>query len=356
MQAIHPSIAMSLIFGLFLTACGEAPEGDNAGPADETVLVETEIARVMPIVRRAESVGTLVGNESVTLTAKLTEQVSAVHFEGGELVEEGQVLVELIDVEQIALLRQAEAQLREAQLQLERLQTLGKDIATAAELDVAVARVDANTAQLDALRSRIRDRTIRAPFAGIIGIRRISVGALVEPGTVIAELDDIDPLKLDFTLPEAYLSRIRLGDTVTAESVAWEDDEFTGTVTRIGSRVDPVTRAFPARALIDNSKARLRPGMLMTLTVALGETPGIVVPETALVQVGAESAVFTVDANNVARRQSVQIGRRLPGAIEIVAGIEAGDRVVTRGLLTLRPGVEVAEAASTAPRASSAAE
>lgn len=336
----------SLALAVGLVACDRvADEQAEVRAAPAPVLVETETARSMPIVQRAESVGTLVGNESVTLTAKLTEQVSAVHFEGGELVEAGQVLVELVDAEQMALLHQAEATLRESQLQLERLRTLGRDIATAAELDVAEARVDANLAQLDALRSRIRDRTIRAPFDGVIGIRRISVGALLTPGAVIAELDDIDPLKLDFTLPEAYLSRVRLGDPVNAESIAWAGERFSGTVSRIGSRVDPVTRAFPVRALISNGEARLRPGMLMTLTVALGETEGIVVPETALMQVGAESAVYTVDANNMARRVPVQIGRRLPGAIEILDGIAPGDRVVTKGQLTLRPGDRVREAA-----------
>ena len=349
-------IAAALL-ALLVAACDNAVVEDSARrPAPAPVLVETETARSMPIVQRAESVGTLVGNESVTLTAKLTEQVSAVHFEGGELVEAGQVLVELVDAEQMALLHQAEATLRESQLQLERLRTLGKDIATAAELDVAEARVDGNMAQLDALRSRIRDRTIRAPFDGVIGIRRISVGALLTPGTVIADLDDIDPLKLDFTLPEAFLSSIRLGDPVNAESVAWAGEQFEGTVSRIGSRVDPVTRAFPVRALISNEGGRLRPGMLMTLKVALGETEGIVVPETALMQVGAQSAVYTVDTDNVARRVPVQIGRRLPGAIEILDGVAPGDRVVTTGQLTLRPGDRVREAGPVSPPAASVAE
>lgn len=330
---------------LALVACDEAaePTAGRAGAAGP-VLVETEVAQLVPLVKEAESVGTLVGNESVTLTAKLTEQVSEVHFEGGELVPEGAVLVELIDAEQLALLRQAEANLRESQLQLDRFLTLGQDIATAAEIDVARARVDANSALLEALRSRINDRTIRAPFTGVIGLRQISVGALLTPGGVIAELDDIDPMKLDFNLPEHYLSQIHIGDPVSAESTAWSDEVFAGEVTQIGSRVDPVTRAFSVRALIPNSDARLRPGMLMAVNVAMGETSGIVVPETALIQVGAQSAVYVVDKDATARRVSVQIGRRLPGAVEIRRGLSPGDRVVTTGQLTLRPGVVVREA------------
>ncbi|WOJ97266.1 efflux RND transporter periplasmic adaptor subunit [Congregibacter brevis] len=327
-----------------LSACEDPAATMAERPAaSSAVLVETEIAELALIVQDAESVGTLVGNESVTITAKLTEQVSAVYFEGGELVEAGAVLVELIDVEQLALLREAEAKLRETQLQLDRFLTLGKDIATAAEIDVARARVDANAALLEALRSRIADRTIRAPFDGVIGLRRISVGALLTPGTVIAELDDVNPMKLDFTLPEHYLSQIDIGDSVDAKSTAWDGESFAGEVTQIGSRVDPATRAFSVRALIDNKDARLRPGMLMAVNVSLGEVPGIVVSETALVQSGAQSSVFIVDDESIARRVTVEIGRRMPGLIEIRSGLSPGDRVVRNGQMTLRPGVKVRE-------------
>ena len=326
-----------------LSACEDPATTTERPAASSAVLVETEIAELALIVQDAESVGTLVGNESVTITAKLTEQVSAVYFEGGELVEAGAVLVELIDVEQLALLREAEAKLRETQLQLDRFLTLGKDIATAAEIDVARARVDANAALLEALRSRIADRTIRAPFDGVIGLRRISVGALLTPGTVIAELDDVNPMKLDFTLPEHYLSQIDIGDSVDAKSTAWDGESFVGEVTQIGSRVDPATRAFSVRALIDNKDARLRPGMLMAVNVSLGEVPGIVVSETALVQSGAQSSVFIVDDESIARRVTVEIGRRMPGLIEIRSGLSPGDRVVRNGQMTLRPGVKVRE-------------
>ncbi|MFK7831581.1 MAG: efflux RND transporter periplasmic adaptor subunit [Congregibacter sp.] len=343
-----------------LSACDGASE-PAAGPpgaagARPPVLVETELAKRMPLTRQAESVGTLIGNESVTLTAKLTEQVSAVYFEGGELVQSGDVLVELVDVEQLALLREAEANLRETELQLQRLLTLGREIATAAEIDVAQARVDGNVALLEALRSRISDRKIRAPFDGVIGFRQISVGALLSPGTVIAELDDIDPLKLDFTLPEHYLSDVAGGDVVTAKSTAWAGEYFVGAVSQIGSRVDPVTRAFSVRALIDNAAGRLRPGMLMTVNVALAEVSAIVVSETALLQSGGQSAVYMIDEASVARRVPVRIGRRLPGAIEILDGVDSGDRVVTNGQLTLRPGSSVREAVRTTSDASMAGE
>lgn len=339
-------LAAVMVFVVFLGACSEAPEGPGRGRGPSgPVLVETVPAALLPVPLLVEAVGTLNGIESVTLTAKVTEQVSAVHFEGGELVQEGDVLVELIDAEQLALLREAEAKLEETRLQLERLISLGAEIATAAEIDVARTRVDANEALLGALRSRIADRNLRAPFDGVVGFRQISVGALLTPGTIVAELDDIDPLKLDFTLPEHNLSGVGVGDAVLARSTAWPDELFRGSVTRIGTRIDPVTRAFPVRALIENSSMRLRPGMLMSVEVNLGETEAIVIPETALLQSGAQSSVYVVDEESMARRQSVEIGRRIPGAIEIRRGIDRGDRVVVSGQLTLRPGVAVREAA-----------
>lgn len=341
------AISMALIG---LAGC----EQDNAPSTADAmrgapVKVETVIAQVQPVQQRVESVGTLNGDESVTLTATVTERVKAIHFEGGEVVEAGQVLAELRDKEQMALLRESEANLREARLQYNRLESLGSTIATAAEIDVAEARVDAIAAQLQALRSRVAERQITAPFSGVVGFRRISVGALVTPGTVVGELDAIDPLKLDFTLPEVYLSRVATGDRVTGRSIAWPGVAFDGTVERIGSRVDPVSRAFPVRALLNNPEGRLRPGMLINVVLDLNEEPGIVLPERALIQVGNRSAVYIVDAESRAQRVDVELGRRMPGRVVLREGIAEGDRVVVNGQLRLRPGVPVSEAGSQAP-------
>jgi membrane fusion protein (multidrug efflux system) len=346
--------ALVVAFAGMLAACdADTPQGP-ARPAPRPVLVETVIAREEPLRERVESVGTLNANESVTVTAKVTEQVSAVHFEGGELVKPGQVLVELVSAEQVALQAEARASLREAQLQLERLLTLGREIATAAEIDAARARVDASEARLQAVGSRLDDRTIRAPFAGVIGFRQISVGALLNPGTVIAELNDIDTMKLDFYLPEAYLSRVGPGDLVTGRSVAFPDREFEGAVSRIGSRVDPVTRTFQVRARLDNSDRTLRPGMLMNASVSLDEGQAIVLPERALVQTGDRSAVFRVDNQSIAERVPVELGRREAGSVIILGGLAPGDRVVVTGQMSLRPGAQVREA-SDSPRAATAA-
>ena len=132
-----------------------------------------------------------------------------------------------------------------------------------------------------------------------------------------------------------------VGDGIWARSTAWPAEVFEGSATLIGTRIDPVTRAFPVRGLLDNPDGRLRPGMLMAVEVSLGKSDGIVVPESALLQTGAQSSVYLVDENNFARRVSVVIGRLAPGTIEILSGVNAGDRVITSGQLTLRPGISV---------------
>lgn len=345
-MSVRAGRTILLLLATALGACDGDPQTIIPGRAAPPVLVETIVVAARPVREEIESVGTLYANESVTLTAKVTEQVRAVYFEGGELVEEGDVLVELVAAEQIALQAQAGAELREAKLQLERLTTLGQDIATAAEIDVASARVDASAANLQALRSRLAERTIRAPFAGVVGFRQISVGALLTPGTVIAELDAIDTMKLDFFLPESFLGRVAPGDTVIGRNVAWPAREFEGSVARIGTRVDPVTRAFPVRALLENPRHLLRPGMLINVLLYLEDDPAIVIPEQALIQAGDTSAVYRVDEQSAAQRVEVQIGRREPGVVVLRSGINAGDRIVVNGQLKLRPGARVREAAA----------
>ena len=285
--------------------------------------------------------GTLYGSESVTITAKVTEQVNAVYFEGGEQVQRGQVLAELMSAEQAAMLSEARANLRETQLQYDRLVNLGKDIATAAEIDVARARVDASEARLAAIESQLADRQIQAPFTGIIGFRRISVGALVTPGTVIAELDSVQPLKLDFTLPEVFFAQVAVGDEVDAHSAAWPDQAFPGVISRIGSRIDPVTRTFEVRVLLPNEELKLRPGMLMNVSVGAGRHQRIVIPESALMQSGDRSTVFVLNDAGRADRRSITLGRRLPGSIVVEDGLAAGERVIVKGQMLLRPGALV---------------
>lgn len=302
-------------------------------------------ARRVPFVDDIEALGTLRANESVALTASVTDTVSALHFDDGERVDAGKVLVEMTDAEEQAQLREARALLAEAQSQYRRVQSLATQ-GTAAKslLDERARELQTARARLKAIESRLSDRLIKAPFAGVIGLRNISVGALVEPGDLITTLDDDSILKLDLNVPSVYLSTLRPGIPVKATTRAYGDRQFEGTVRAIDSRVDPITRSVTARVLIDNDERLLKPGMLMLVTLQKNPRETLVIPEEALMPLGRDQFVFVVAADEEARtadRRQIRIGARRPGEVEVLDGLVEGDMVITHGTLRVRPGAAV---------------
>jgi membrane fusion protein (multidrug efflux system) len=192
---------------------------------------------------------------------------------------------------------------------------------------------------------------ITAPFDGILGLRQVSPGSLVTPGTPIATLDDISLIKLDFQVPERFLAVLAKGQEVTARSGTYPDREFDGRVTSVDSRVDPVTRSVTARAEIPNRDRLLRPGMLMSVQVFLQPRQAIVVPEIAVVQVGTESFVYRVKADGTVERAVIALGSRRQGAVEVTSGLSAGERIVVEGTVKLREGARVVESGGGARKA-----
>jgi len=172
---------------------------------------------------------------------------------------------------------------------------------------------------------------IRAPFAGRVGLRRVSPGSYVTPNTVITTLDDTDVMKLDFDVPETALSRLGHGLPVVAHSAAWPDEAFEGQVDTIDTRVDPVSRTVTVRALLDNASGRLRPGMFLTATLLRQDVTALVVPEQALVPEQSTQYVLVVGAGGVVEKRRVETGRRRPGQVEIRSGLAAGEVVIAEG-------------------------
>lgn len=312
--------------------------GGSMGPVTVTV---AEVTRQM-LADKIESVGTAQANESLNLTAKVSDTVTAVHFEDGQLVEQGDVLVELTNNAEAARLSEARSAMEEARRQYERLQSLiATNLISQTDLEESRTRYETAEARLEGVIANMDDRLIRAPFTGVLGFRNISEGTLVTPSMVITTLDDISVIKLDFNIAEVYLAQLASGLTVQANSVVYRGRVFDGVVRNIGSRVDPVTRSVQVRAEIDNSEGLLRPGMLLTVGLTLNERDTVVVPEEALVPSQGRQYVFVVDEENVARRVEVQLGRRRPGLAEIVSGVVPGQRVVTQGVAQVRPGQPV---------------
>jgi len=328
-----------LALSLAAAACG----GGDAKQRDRTPpLVKAEAATMMTFADRIEAVGTARANEQVTLSAPVTERIVRLNFDDGAFVRSGQVVAVLRQAEQNAELSAATARTREAQQQLARVESLkNRGFATRSNYDSQVAARDTARAQAEAVRAQIGDRVIRAPFAGWVSLRTISVGAMASQGTEIATISDLTVIKLDFTVPETMLAVLRAGLPIQARAAAYPDRPFNGVIQTIDPVIDPNTRAVTVRARLPNPDRTLRPGMMMTVIIESASRRGLSVPELAVVGEGDSRFVFALDGNGRTRRMQVRTGARMGGRIEIVQGLRPGQRVVTEGIVKVADGMQV---------------
>lgn len=326
-------------FGFYADADVEGEEARRPALANPVILALVVDA---PFSDKLAALGTAVANESVTLTANRSDLVQAVHFDDGQEVELGQVLVELQVAEEQSMLAEAKAVLTEREAAYARARELnGKGIAPDRDVQAAQAQLNGARSRVQTLEVAIRDHVVRAPFAGVLGLRRVSVGSLLQSSTVIATLDDLSVVKVDFTIPETWLASVRIGQPISARSDAWPDEVFRGTVSAIDTRLDRRTRSATVRAVVANPAVKLRPGMLIKVDVDRGEAPSRQVPEEALVQRGEAHFVYVVGEDGVASEVSIEVGRRQAGRVEVLSGLEVGQRVVVEGLVRVRDGIKV---------------
>jgi membrane fusion protein (multidrug efflux system) len=333
------------LLALALTACGRQQAGGAHQDDARPVVVTTTVLRPAPWHDALQALGTAQARESVAITAKVSDVVTRLAFDSGERVRAGQLLADMNSAAQRADVAAAEANLRDAEQQLRRgSELVGQQLIARSQLDTLKANRDAATAALAARRAAVSDRTITAPFAGVLGLRQVSPGALVTPGTVITTLDDDSSIKLDFTLPESALSALATGQAVAARSDAWPGQQFDGHIAQVDSRVDPQTRAIKVRAELPNPDGKLRAGMLLRVDVALPQRQALVVPEIAVQQEGEQAYVFRVNAQGAADKVPVKLGSRREGAVEVASGLAGGDRIVVEGTVKLHPGSKVTDA------------
>lgn len=310
----------------------------NAATAEGPGVVVAEATRLaFPLA--VEAIGTARANESVEIRPEISETITAIRFREGERVEAGEVLVELGDAEPKAAVAAARAALVDSESQARRARQLF-ETSTLSEsaLDTRLARRDADRAALAAAEARLADTRVRAPFAGRLGLRRVSLGSLVTPDTVITTLDDTDPIKLDFDVPETALSRLDTGLRVEAHSAAWRDVVFRGRIATIDTRVDPVSRTVAVRALLPNPEEQLRPGMFLTVELLHDDVSALVVPEQTIVPEQSRQFVLVVGEGDVVEKREVRTGRRRPGLVEVLDGLVAGERVIAEGTQKAQPG------------------
>ncbi len=343
-------VAVGLAAGLYFGYTTYiAPGGGQAGGPSARAGFGDRVQPViaMPVRRevfadRLEAIGTLQANESIVVTAKLQGVVKSIGFSDGQAVRADSVLVQFDEAEQRARYQVELANLDEQRKQFERIAGLAQaNAASQARFDEQQAAVKKAEANVAAARARLEDYTVTAPFDGRLGTRRISVGALVSPGTVITTLDDLSTMKLDFSVPETFLATLREGLDIEATTSAYPSEVFRGRVTSVDTRVDPATRAVGIRAELPNPDQSLRPGMLMVVDLIKDRRESLMIAEESLVPFENQQFVFVIGEDNTVSRVSVTIGRRQPGSVEVLEGLTLGDLVVTEGNTALNTGDRV---------------
>jgi membrane fusion protein, multidrug efflux system len=316
------------------------PAGGGAGAGPVVPVVATP-SRIEHLSLEVEALGTARASESIDVTAKVSNLVTAIRFSEGQQVRKGDVLVELDGAQARADLAVADAALKESASQLQRSREL---YATKVLSDQQIEQIEstyaANVARVASARARLSDTVIRAPFNGRVGLRRVSVGSLVTPGTVITTLDDTSTIKLDFSVPERVVGAMKPGLTLEARSVAYPGQVFVGKVASVDSRVDPNTRSAIVRALVPNAEGLLKPGMFLNVHLSRGTADVLVVPEESLVPEQGDVFVYVVQDGKASKRK-IQTGQRAVGTVQVTDGLQAGEVVVTEGTQKLRDGASV---------------
>ncbi len=331
---------------LLLAACGDrggaAAQGQRGG-GDAAVPVVLETVRQQEWTDSLRALGTVQARESVTVTAKVSETVQRVHFESGQQVQRGAALVTLSGQQQFAALASAEAAAKEAEALYQRQsQLVAQQLVSRAAMDTQRATRDAARAQVAQIRANLSDRVIRAPFSGVLGIRQVSPGALVTPGTEIATLDDISRVYVDFPIPETELAGVAPGQALVGRTATYGERDFNGTVDTVAARLDAGSRAATVRGDFPNPDHALKPGMLVDVALARDHVQALVVPEIAVQQVGTDTFVWRVKADDTVEKAGVEVGGRAPGKVMIAKGLKAGDRIVLEGTGKVEAGSKVA--------------
>jgi len=347
-------LVLMLLGGAIKLMAGENGPQKAAGGGGRAPAVSQVIAVQHPFADRIEVLGVAKGRQSVTITSDTTELVTAVHFHDGQAVSKGQVLVELKANEQDAGVPQAQAELAQAQRDYQRWNTLAQQgVAPKATAEQYRAAYETAQASLKAAQSRKLDRVIRAPFSGVVGLSDIAPGALIAPGSPIVSLDDLSVIRVDFNVPDRYLSILRPGAPITARPDALPDQALYGRIAELDTRVDPNTRAIRARAEFPNASHLIKPGMMIRVGVEHGQRLGVAVPESAIQYEGDQAYVFVITQGPKGARavkQPVTAGVSDGGLVEVASGLPIGAKIVADGLNRVQDGQPVRVAGAAGPK------
>jgi len=276
--------------------------------------------------------------DSVELMTEASGRVVELNLKPGQPVQQGEVLLRLDDRQARADLAVLKARLSDARRQYDRARSLrANNSVSQSQVDELQTSVAVAAAELEAAKVRLENHRIEAPFAGVIGLSNISLGAFLQAGTSITTLDSSGQLELNFSVPERFVGQVKVGQPVSAVSPAFPDQLFEGQLVELATRLSELSRTLAVRALIDNPDGQLRPGQFMSASLTLQQREALVVPEQAVMVRGDEKYVFLAE-DGLARRVPVQIGNRMPGWVEIKEGLSLEDSVVVTGQDRLSSG------------------
>jgi len=327
-------------FFLLLALAALAGCGKGGGPPkDAPVPVELVPVTAAPLQETLEAVGSLDAEESVDIRPEVEGEITSIRLTEGQTVKKGDLLLQIDESKQAATVAEAEADHKLAQETIHRADMLLADgTISQQEHDQTHANFTRMEASLALAKKRLTEYTLTAPFDGILGRRFVSVGQYVNPQTTLVSIYDLDRMKLNFSVPERYSAKIQPGQTLRLKVAAYSEETFAGEIYLIEPRVDPGTRTVQVRAYVPNSDLRLKPGMFANVEITVGTKPkALTIPEECLFPNAGGFAVYR-SHEGVAELVPVETGLRVPGKVEILKGLQAGDQVARSGNLRLSPG------------------
>jgi membrane fusion protein (multidrug efflux system) len=334
MQTIIRALAVLLLPGFVLAQGGP--------PGNFQVTVESMVVTESPLESTVDAVGTVLADASAVMRAEVPGQIVDRHFEEGQPVKKGDALFSIEATVFEAEVNEARANLEQSEAEFTRARELvGKQLVSATEFDNARAKYNVAVARLRSAESRLSKTRIRAPFDGFVGLRRINVGDYATIGQELVNVVRLDPLRVDFSVPENLLARVQPGQHISVSVSAFRDEKFEGVVTAIDPQIDVAGHSMAVRARLPNPDLKLRPGLFAEVAVSLAVNPdAIMVPEQAIWPIGNDKTVYVI-VDGKAMQRSVQLGDRKPGWVEIITGLDSGEEIVVTGQMKLFPGAAV---------------
>lgn len=326
---------------LFVVGCENTAENKHSG--ERTINVVAFKSKEKAISEKLSLVGSIIANESVEIKSEIDGSIEEIDFKEGQFVQKGKVLFRINRKKLQAVLAQAEANLKLAEAAAKRYKALVETKAVSQqEYDQAIATLEVNRATKDLSKEQLGDATIEAPFEGVMGERLVSIGQFVAKGVSLGFLVNQDPMKVEFDIPERFLSKIKPGQNIKIHVAAYPDEYFSGEVYFINPQIDEQTRTALVKAYIPNSESKLRAGMFANLDLIIDvRMKAIVIPETALIVKRDTVSVFVINDKNSVSLRLIETGIYFDGMVEVVEGLSLGERIVTEGHQKLGNGVKV---------------